>query len=158
MGWLLGHWFMTKATNLRFYGIDATQVLTQVREAVVLTPLEKLKQRQQAGMRERIKQLVEKIQETNDDAMLRIHEHEMRVIYSKLEMTENEKLTVDEVIAQAKEERMRRRIERTGTKNPASYNDQRHQQRADKMRSTPVTSLAPGNSPGRWGNSMTRWV
>lgn len=111
ISWLLTHWFMTKATNLHFYGVDAPEILSAVREVVDVTPVERLKNMQQQRLRERVKELIERLKECQDPNLLRSYEHEMRTIYTRMETTDNEKLTIDELIAQTREERLRRKLD-----------------------------------------------
>lgn len=156
IGWILTHWFMTKATNLKFYDLDATQILSEVREVTNLTPIDRLKQQQQTRLRERLKQLVENLKESNDDRLLRNYEHEVRVIYTRLEITENEKLSVDELIASAKEERMRRRLENGKGMQGAVNQDKRLQERLARARMQPLTTNGPVVA-NAWG-ARTRFI
>lgn len=154
ISWILTHWFMTKATNLRHYGIDATQVLVQVREQVSLSPMDRLIQGQQQRLRVRMKELLDKIKEISGDATTRMYEHELRVIYTKLRVTENEKLSIDELISQAKEEKLRKRIE--SNVSPNRLSDGRAMERMAKAQMDSIKATA---SPGmnRWG-LMTRFI
>ena len=154
ISWILTHWFMTKATNLRHYGIDATQVLVQVREQVSLSPMDRLIQGQQQRLRVRMKELLDKLKEISGDAATRMYEHELRVIYTKLRVTENEKLSIDELISQAKEEKLRKRIENNVSSNRLS--DGRTMERMAKAQTDSIKTTASPEM-NRWG-LMTRFI
>ena len=154
ISWILTHWFMTKATNLRHYGIDATQVLVQVREQVSLSPMDRLIQGQQQRLRVRMKELLDKLKEISGDAATRMYEHELRVIYTKLRVTENEKLSIDELISQAKEEKLRKRIENNVSSNRLS--DGRTMERMAKAQMDSIKTTASPEM-NRWG-LMTRFI
>lgn len=154
ISWILTHWFMTKATNLRHYGIDATQVLVLVREQVSLSPMDRLIQGQQQRLRVRMKELLDKLKEISGDATTRMYEHELRVIYTKLRVTENEKLSIDELISQAKEEKLRKRIENNVSSNRLS--DGRTMERMAKAQMDSIKTTASPEM-NRWG-LMTRFI
>lgn len=118
---ILTHWFMTKTTNLRFYGIDATRVLSAVRSAKVVKPVDRLVQRQQDLLRVRIRELIEKIKTAKDDTTQTMLEHELRVVYSRVQMTDNEKLSIDELIESVKQEKLKRRMSTNNTGNPGLH-------------------------------------
>lgn len=148
IGWILTHWFMIKATNIRYYGIDATQVLTEVREAVDLTPMQRLKSQQQLRLKTRMRELLETLKATQDDYVVRTIEHELRVIYTRIEQTGNEKISVDELIAQAKDEKFRKRIE--GFTNNSTSPMMREQEKLQRAKLN-TTGIFQQNS--RWGAS-----
>jgi len=58
------------------------------------------------------------IRETSDSVVLARYEHELRVIYTSLEVDDNEKFSVDELIKGAKEQKQRQRVFGSGM-NPA---------------------------------------
>lgn len=110
IGWLLTHWFITNAQNLSFYGIDATAMLRDVREVSELTPQQKLRDQQQRRLRQRVEELTEMIKSASDEVTQMRYEHELRLHYSRMEFMENDRISIDEVIKAAKEERRRRRF------------------------------------------------
>lgn len=109
IGWILTHWFITKAQNLSYYGIDATALLRDVREVQTQTPQQRLHEQQQKRLRYRVQELTELIKTSSDEVLLMRYEHELRLHYSQMEFMENDRISVDEVIKSAREERRRRR-------------------------------------------------
>lgn len=109
IGWLLSHWFMTKATNLKFYGIDSASILQDVREHVNMSAVDRLKAQQQYMLKNRSKELIEKIKNGDDDTLIRMHEQELRIVYSRLQADEGERVSVDQLINDIREERLRKR-------------------------------------------------
>lgn len=110
IAWVLTHWFMTKATNLRHYGIDATSILASVKEAKPKDPMTKLKEQQQMVLKSKIKDLVEQLKNTTDVNMTSYLEHQLRVAYSRLQVDENEKLSLDDLIESIKQEKIKNRL------------------------------------------------
>lgn len=116
IGWILTHWFMTKARNLQHYGIVPASVLKDLRATTAVAPLDVMKASIQQKLRAKIDETVEKFQKENDEFMARRYEGELRYLYSRVEMQEHEKFTVDELIAKTKEDKLRKRMDRSGTR------------------------------------------
>lgn len=114
IGWILGHWFMTKARNLQHYGVNPSDVLKDLRATTTRDPQELYKITEQQKLRDRIEAITQRFQTETDDFMVARLEQELRYLYSRVELRENEKISVDELVAKVKEDRMRKRVERGG--------------------------------------------
>jgi F0F1-type ATP synthase assembly protein I len=142
IGWLLTHWFITKAQNLSFYGIDATALLRDVREVSELTPEQKLRDQQQRRLRQRVEELTELIKTTPEDVLQMRYEHELRLHYSRMEFMENDRISVDEVIKAAREERSRRRYSNPSQGNPVQARNSFHNKMRDfQIRATSMSGF-----------------
>lgn len=112
IGWILTHWFMTKAKNLQHYDIVPSNILKDLRQTQTADPVDLYKISVQMKLRERIEEVSQAFQRENDDFISRRYEQELRYLYSRLELQENEKITLDELIAKTKEDKLRKRIDR----------------------------------------------
>lgn len=156
ISWVLSHWFLTKATNLSFYGIDATTILQSVKEVSELSPLEQHKAKHQNNLRNRARDITAEIKETKDEALIRMMEQELRLIYSRMEVQDNEKLSVDELITSLREERQRKRMLGHGqmpptrppvTNAPTPHQPQTGGYRANLRAANPVNAIGNGAYP-----------
>lgn len=103
IGWMLGHWVLTKAKNLVHYGIQVTDILSRNKTIGNTDSQATREQRDQVIYREKIKELLSRLeQEQNDIISIKI-ENELRFYNSKLIIEENEVLSLDELIAKTKE-------------------------------------------------------
>lgn len=104
IGWLLGHWMLTKAKNLIFYGIAVTDILSMNRIGTGTGGGSmSQEQRDQINYRNKIKELLGKLEHENHDVISMKIENELRYYNSKLIIEENEVLSLDELIAKTKE-------------------------------------------------------
>lgn len=103
IGWLLGHWMLTKAKNLVYYGIQVTDILSRNRggneNGGVLTK----EQREQIFYRDKIKELLGRLEQEQNEIISMKIENGLRFYNSKLIIEENEVLSLDELIAKTKE-------------------------------------------------------
>ena len=103
IGWLLGHWMLTKAKNLVYYGIQVTDILSRNRggneNGGVLTK----EQRDQIFYRDKIKELLGRLEQEQNEIISMKIENGLRFYNSKLIIEENEVLSLDELIAKTKE-------------------------------------------------------
>ncbi len=116
ISWILTHWFMTKARNLQHYGIQPSSVLKDLRHQQTVDPVNLYKNSVQQKLRERIEFISNAFQKENDEFIARRYEQELRYLYSRLELQENEKVSVDELIAKTKEEKLRKRLDGRGVR------------------------------------------
>lgn len=105
IGWLLAHWLITQAANLKHYGIDPSRVGRQLRIHAELTPELAREMDEQAELREKIKALAEKIGQSRDIYLSARIEQEMRRLSHRLILEENEIFNIDEVIRTAREKK-----------------------------------------------------
>lgn len=110
IGWCLTHWFMTSATNLRHYGINPAIILSNLKENGTVPAIDRLRQRQQQLLSARAKELYERLKDEQDDSLARMQEQELRLIYGRIEQREGDKVSVDDMINNLKEDRIRNRM------------------------------------------------
>jgi hypothetical protein len=165
IGWLLSHWFITKAKNLQFYGIDGTQVYRDIRPEVTMTPHELYQHQMQQGLREQVKQIVDRLGDENDEMIITKLEAQLRQLSRRVVVEENDTFSVDDLIRKTRETRTRRRRERSlGTSaNNSGYGSSRmqeHRMMTPDARSAAIAThfqnadnpdpyLPPGHRP-RW--------
>ena len=107
IAWLLGFWFMTKAVNVGFYGIDSrllmskNQDLTNPEEAI---PTEE--QEVQLALREKIEKLTDELSKERDKFVAQRLEQEVRSLMKFVVIKEDEIYSVDELLRTAKEKRV----------------------------------------------------
>ncbi|MEG3034082.1 MAG: hypothetical protein RR877_01145 [Aurantimicrobium sp.] len=103
IGWLLGHWMLTKAKNLVYYGIQVTDILSRNRGGSENGGQITKEQRDQIFYRDKIKELLGKLEQEQNEIISMKIENELRFYNSKLVIEENEVLSLDELIAKTKE-------------------------------------------------------
>ncbi len=103
IGWLLGHWMLTKAKNLLHYGIQVTDILSRNRGGSENGGVLTKEQRDQILYRDKIKELLGKLEQEQSEIISMKIENELRFYNSKLIIEENEVLSLDELIAKTKE-------------------------------------------------------
>ena len=103
IGWLLGHWMLTKAKNLVYYGIQVTDILSRNRGGSENGGVLTKEQRDQILYRDKIKDLLGKLEQEQNEIISMKIENELRFYNSKLIIEENEVLSLDELIAKTKE-------------------------------------------------------
>lgn len=107
IAWLLGHWFMTKAKNLSFYDLPQGYVLSQVKQKQMETPAETYHNRLQLQYREKLKEVLERLNGESDYFITQKLEQEARHLSTLIETQESETLSVDDLIRNMREERKR---------------------------------------------------
>lgn len=128
ISWILTHWFLTKAKNLQHYGINSAHVLRDLRAATIVAPIDLMKASVQQKLRARIEEVTAKFQVENDDFMSRRYESELRFLYSRVELQENEKFTIDELINKTKEEKLRKRLVKNDVRPDKNDIEMKHRQ------------------------------
>ena len=103
IGWLLGHWMLTKAKNLLHYGIQVTDILSRNRGGSENGGIITKEQREQIFYRDKIKELLGKLEQEQSEIISMKIENELRFYNSKLIIEENEVLSLDELISKTKE-------------------------------------------------------
>lgn len=103
IGWLLGHWMLTKAKNLLHYGIQVTDILSRNRGGSENGGVITKEQREQIFYRDKIKDLLGKLEQEQSEIISMKIENELRFYNSKLIIEENEVLSLDELISKTKE-------------------------------------------------------
>ena len=103
IGWLLGHWMLTKAKNLVYYGIQVTDILSRNRGGSENGGVLTKEQRDQIFYRDKIKELLGRLEQEQNEIISMKIENGLRFYNSKLIIEENEVLSLDELIAKTKE-------------------------------------------------------
>lgn len=112
IAWLLSHWLVTKAKNLRYYGIDPALVGILLKDTGSdADPQQVEEKREQRNIRDRVNMLAEKIGQAKDVFVISRIEQEMRSLSSRMVLEENETFNMDSVIREAKE---KKRTEKAG--------------------------------------------
>ncbi|BAW18998.1 putative terminase, large subunit [Ralstonia phage RP12] len=119
IAWLLAHWMITKAKNLRYYGIDPSLVGSLLNDSGDgMDPQQADEKREQRVIRERINALADKIAQAKDLFVIVRLEQEMRALSSRVVVEENEVFNVDNLIREAKE---RKRTDRAASSTGSNW-------------------------------------
>jgi hypothetical protein len=111
ISWLLAHWMITKAKNLRYYGIDPQLVGSLLSDSGSdMDPQQAEEKREQRAIRERIKDLAEKITASKDVFVIARIEQEIRALSNRVIIEESEMFNVDNLIKEAKEKKRTDRV------------------------------------------------
>lgn len=108
IGWLLGHWFMTKANNLFHYGINVTALFSLIRQNEDLTERQRFDMQRQKFIKNSIQKALEEISSEYDPYIIERKETFIRMLQAELLDDEQEMFAIDELIAKAREIRKRR--------------------------------------------------
>lgn len=114
IAWLLACWMLMSTRNLDFYGIR--NALCEVEEFGMASkkpkssdPYDLYLDQQQKLMREEMKQLMENLKSVNDDLLAVKVENRLRFLDQQLISDDESAFSLDKIITEAKEERMKRR-------------------------------------------------
>lgn len=108
---VLGHWFLTKAKNLSYYGIPTIDILHDNRKLNnENNQKESLEIKQQQEYKNKIKSLLEKLEYESDEIIIMKIENELRYLNSKLNLEENEVVSLDQLISRIKEQKKQNNI------------------------------------------------
>ncbi|BAW19286.1 putative terminase, large subunit [Ralstonia phage RP31] len=119
IAWLLAHWMITKAKNLRYYGIDPSLVGSLLNDSGDgMDPQQADEKREQRVIRERINALADKIAQAKDLFVIVRLEQEMRALSNRVVVEENEVFNVDNLIREAKE---RKRTDRAASNTGSNW-------------------------------------
>ena len=107
IGWLLSHWLVTQAKNLKYYGIDPVKVgsLLGGGDDFGADPAELAFRKEQRELRARVSDLTERISSARDSFLTARLEQEIRAISYRVVVEENEIFNVDDMIRLAKEKK-----------------------------------------------------
>lgn len=106
IAWLLTHWMITHAKNLRYYGIDPSLIGSLLNDSGAdADPMAAEEKREQRAIRDRIAMLADKISLSKDTFVMARIEQEIRVLSSRIILEENEVFNIDVVIREAKEKK-----------------------------------------------------
>jgi hypothetical protein len=109
ISWLLTHWFLFHTRNLKYYGIDPMLVMSEVLgDGEEYTDDELRDRYQQAEYVREIEDLIEQLKKVNDEFLIMKLENRMRYVTSKLTGEELDSLSIDALLKQASDERLKR--------------------------------------------------
>lgn len=109
IGWLLCHWLMTKATNLQFYGIDSRIILAKSMPQRVLSQAEMREMREQQQIKSQMEEHYKRLQNESDENICMRLEHMLKSLSMRLTNQEEDAVSIDELIRQARETRRERK-------------------------------------------------
>lgn len=114
IAWLLGHWILTKAKNLGFYGIHFSTIYEKLKavEAAV-TGIDPYTQMEQDNLRNEMDAAYNELKEASDEFVVNNLEYRLKFLNSKLIRRENETFSIDELINNLRDSRRTKRF--TGT-------------------------------------------
>lgn len=106
--WVLGHWFMTQAKNLYYYGINVVDVFSLVRHNNNKTVEDRYRTQEDKFIKSTIQQALEEIATATDPFIIERKENLIRKLEGSLREEEREIFSIDELILKAKELRKKR--------------------------------------------------
>ena len=125
ISWLLGHWMMTQARNLFFYGIVVTDLFSLSKRSNKMTDREEYAANQQKFIKSSIQKLLEELSAESDQHIVDRKEQHIRLLKTQLTHDDAEMFSVDELIAKTQDMRKRRFEQRNQYQN---YNVNRYAQ------------------------------
>jgi hypothetical protein len=121
IAWLLIFWFLTKATNLSFYGIDSKKIFSASNKNKVTTQAEYDFLMEQNYIRQEIVAIEEELSKTNDDFIILKLEQKLRSLNRSIVLEEGEVFSVDELINNVRESKRANRVAKHNTQNYSNY-------------------------------------
>lgn len=115
IAWLLAHWLVTQAKNLRYYGIDPTLVGSLLHAAGgEMDPQVRDEQAEQRQIRDKIKVLADRLGASKDNFVIVRIEQEIKMLSRKIVLDEGEFFNIDVLIKEAKDKKRLDRVNGTG--------------------------------------------
>lgn len=112
IAYLLTNWFLLHSKNLGYYGIHnpagRARAFDEVEAESKMTNIERLRAEQQKRFSFEIKRLTEQLESTNDQYHAQALEMRVRMISKRLNITDIDSNTIDDLIKSAKEKRSNR--------------------------------------------------
>lgn len=105
IGWLLNHWFMTKAKNLSFYGINTKDILRELNVIKIESNKDMYDYMEQQKIRQEIEFIYNQMKNESDSLIGERLEKEMRALNRRLILQEGEFFSVDDLIRSIREDR-----------------------------------------------------
>ena len=121
IGWLLNYWLLTQGKNLSFYGIETGQILSFLSSSKVKTEREYYDYIEQQNIRLQMEDIYKALQSEQDQWIIQNLERELKNLNMKLVLEDNEKFSIEDLIASLREERRRNRPSVTNTDNNDSF-------------------------------------
>lgn len=111
IAWLIGHWFVSHAKNLQYYGIDVNRVMTVLgRDGKAVTDEEREEQQRQKEYNAEFEEVMEELKRCNDHITALQLEHRLKVLSERIQVSDSnvERVSIDAMIRQAADERRKR--------------------------------------------------
>lgn len=106
IAWLLGYWLLSQGKNLSFYGINSREILSEnIKNREVNNPVDIYNSLEQDRIKQRIEQLAEQLKNERDSFIAYRLETELRNQAEKLDTTDRNRLSVDDLINSLREHR-----------------------------------------------------
>lgn len=115
IAWLLSGWLLFNGRNLDHYGIKNREVLSEsvVRKKEVGTSEDQYDAFVQKQLRQQVDELAEKLKQERDWFISQKIEHKLRAAVAMMKVTDEEKISIDELIRQLKEQKQQAARDRT---------------------------------------------
>lgn len=115
IAWLLSGWLLFNGRNLDHYGIKTREVLSEsaVRKKEVGTSEDQYDAFVQKQLRQQVEELAEKLRQERDWFISQKIEHKLRAAVAMMKVTDEEKISIDELIRQLKEQKQQAARDRT---------------------------------------------
>lgn len=113
IGWLLAAWLLVSGKNLQHYGINPLEIMTHpVQTSENVDTINKSRNEEQVYIRNKIVQLLERLNKETDPFISKKLENELMFLDSRLILQRSESLNMSELINKAKENKKRKHSNR----------------------------------------------
>lgn len=136
VAWLLAAWFLMHSKNLMYYGHRNVLVKTKefrntLTEKVERTVVDDFNEFQQQKIKTEMEGLLEELRNTSDDIIVRMIELRIKTLDGRLRSTYNDIVSVDSLIAEAKQVRNKTMRDKLTNRPSTQYSS--HQRRLQQM-------------------------
>lgn len=108
IAWLLGYWFMTRASHLSWYGIETGKVMLLAQSKGTESEEDVVYREQQIAYKEELNEIMEEIKNCESPLLVTRLEMKARKVRGYIDDTQDEIISIDQFINAAKEERAKR--------------------------------------------------
>lgn len=99
---LLAHWMLTQGRNLSFYGIDTSEILIKTKNTTLLSSLGDYDFNKQKEYRKELDDVLSQIAQATNEYIIYNLENRARFLHSKIKRSEQETLTIEDLIEKSK--------------------------------------------------------
>ena len=110
ISWLLGIWFLTKARNIQFYGLDISKVLYKSRQQSMINNMGDYDYHYQKTLKQQLDDILEKIKNEPDEYISQKLEQEALFLGSRINYGQVETISVEELIKKTRENKKSNRM------------------------------------------------
>lgn len=118
---LLGFWFLTQAKNINHYGIDVNNILYKARQKQMQSSMSDYDYHYQNSLKQKLQETLDRMSNERDDNISYKLEMEAKFLASKINLVEDEKISIEELIKQTKENKKNLRASRQYQMQTNSY-------------------------------------